>query len=125
MFDDAENFGDSEAFGEDRIVSAPFWILYSFLGANVLLVFFSYVFKPTGVNASIWLGLEWFASFLLLLIGYYLFSTVAKKRKMNPNWSTPPKTEVRHRLVFLSASFVVTILTAVPFASELARIVRF
>ena len=105
--------------------TAPFFILWIFLAANVLTVATIWLFRPTGVNSWVFMGLDWLISFLLLIIGYYVFSILTQKAKLNPDYSTNPSSETRNRLIFLLTSFVLTCFAAYPLAYELSRLVRF
>ena len=126
-----DDFSDEGSNGLEGIaqdsspVGAPFWILWSLLGVNSAVVLISYIFRPSSLDAALWLGIYWLVSFLLLVGGYYVFSVRTQTRKLNPNYGTPPSSETRSRLIFLAASFLVTCFAAYPLAYELSRIVRF
>lgn len=105
--------------------TAPFFILWIFLAVNIVTVATIWVFKPTGINSWAVLAVDWLLSFLLLIIGYYVFSVSTQKAKLNPDYSTNPSSEMRNRLIFLLTSFVLTCFAAYPLAYELSRVVRF
>lgn len=105
--------------------TAPFFILWIFLAANFVTVATIWIFQPTGVYSWVWLGIDWLISFLLLIIGYYVFSVTTQKAKLNPDYSTNPSSETRNRLIFLLTSFLLTCFAAFPLAYELSRLVRF
>lgn len=106
-------------------VAAAFWMLWASLGLNTLLVLVSYLFRPPGLESLIWLASFWFLSFTLMIAGYYVFSVVTQKRKLNPDYGTPQSSETRSRLAYLVLSFMATIFAAYPLAYELSRLVRF
>lgn len=105
-------------------VAAAFWMLWASLGLNTSLVLVSYLFRPVGLESIIWLASFWLISFTLMIAGYYVFSVVTQKRKLNPDYGTPQSAETRSRLAYLSLSFVATIFAAYPLAYELSRLVR-
>lgn len=125
-FDDSSQVGAFDLPEEKKGRStAPFFILWIFLAVNLLTVTTIWIFKPTGVNSAIILAVDWTLSFLLLIVGYYIFSVATQKAKLNPDYSTNPSSETRNRLIFLLTSFVLTCLAAYPLAYELSRLVRF
>lgn len=124
-FDDTSN-QHFPPTGEDKGRStAPFFLLWLFLGSNLLTLVTSWVIQPSGINSWIWLGVYWLVSFLLMIVGYYVFSVAVQQAKLNPDYSTNPSSETRNRLIFLLTSFTLTCLAAFPLAYELSRLVRY
>jgi hypothetical protein len=103
---------------------APFVLLWAFLASNFVLVSLSYIFRPQSLDSAIWLGLYWLGSFGLMIVGYYIFSVQAHKKKLSPDYSTPPSSEKTNRLTYLVISFLLTAFAAYPLAYELSRLVR-
>jgi hypothetical protein len=103
---------------------APFFLLWIFLGVNLTLVSVSWIFRPQSLDSALWLGLYWISSFLLMIVGYYVFSVQTHKQKLSPDYSTPQSSEKVNRLTFLVVSFLLTCLAAYPLAYELSRLVR-
>lgn len=124
-FDDGAIIPDPNIEGRGGRSTAPFFVLWTFLAANFLVVSTIWIFKPTGVNSWVLLAIDWLISFFLLIVGYYVFSVSTQKAKLNPDYSTNPSSETRNRLIFLITSFVLTCFAAFPLAYELSRLVRF
>lgn len=112
------------ADGNFKPARAPFLLLWIFLASNFVLVSLSYVFRPQSLDSALWLGLYWLGSFSLMIVGYYIFSVQANKKKLSPDYSTPPSSEKSNRLSYLVISFLLTVFAAYPLAYELSRLVR-
>jgi hypothetical protein len=110
--------------GGFKPAKAPFLLLWIFLASNFVLVLLSYIFRPQSLDSALWLGLYWFGSFSLMIVGYYIFSVQANKKKLSPDYSTPSSSEKFNRLSYLLISFLLTAFAAFPLAYELSRLVR-
>jgi hypothetical protein len=127
-FDGNSTDGTSDGFTPPEVqfeqAKAPFVLLWVFLASNFVLVSLSYIFRPQSLESALWLGLYWLASFSLMIVGYYIFSVQANKKKLSPDYSTPPNSEKVNRLSYLVISFLLTAFAAFPLAYELSRLVR-